>query len=103
MDPDEPLDFAGTDEPVSEDLREILSDPHARCLIAYLREEPGPVSLSTAATHVAACVTDTDPNEVPDEVRNRVQTFLHRGQLPELARHGIVEFDRERDTVALER
>ncbi|MFW6018560.1 MAG: DUF7344 domain-containing protein [Halapricum sp.] len=103
MDPDETLDDTRASESESEDLQEILSDPHARCLVAYLREQSGPVALSTAATHVAAGVTDTEPEAVPDEVRNRVQTFLHRGQLPELARHGVVEFDPERDTVALRR
>lgn len=97
------LELLPAEEPISEDLRGLLSDPHVRHLLQYLRHQNGPVDLPTVATQVAAGVTDTPPDEVPVQDRNRVQTFLHHGQLPTLARYGIVEFDRQSNTVALRR
>jgi hypothetical protein len=97
----DPQDFGGGDGELSEDVRELLSDPHVRFLLQYLRKKNDPADVPTVATYVAAGVTDTPPEDVPDEVKSRVQTILYRGQLPELARYGIIEFDREGDTVSL--
>jgi hypothetical protein len=82
------------------DIEELLSDPHVRYLLQYVHETDEPVELQTLATHVAAGITDTPPEDVPDTVRNRVQTFLHHGQIPELVRHELVEFDRESNLVS---
>jgi len=84
----------------SGDIEELLADPHVRCLLQHVHESNGPVELQTLATHVAAGVTDTPPEDVPDTVRDRVQTFLHHGQIPELVRHDLVEFDRESNLVS---
>jgi hypothetical protein len=85
----------------AESLEELLSDPHIRCVLAYLNEVDESVSLARLATHVSADVTDSRPEDVPDDVRDRVQTFLHHGHLPELARHGIVDYDQEANRVSL--
>jgi len=85
------------------DVQDLLSDPHVRHLLGYLRDADGPVALETAATHVAARITDTPPEEVPDDVRNRIQTFLHHGHLPELAADDFIEYDTETNTIVLER
>lgn len=86
----------------TDDVEELRSDPHVRYLIEYLRRADDPVDLATAATHVAAGVTDTPPEEVSDDVRNRVQTFLHHGHIPKLAEQGALRYDRETNTVALD-
>jgi hypothetical protein len=102
MDKDPPVRRAtAADETTTDSLQDLLSDPHVRYLIEHLADADEPVNLETLATHVVAGVTDGRPAAVADEDRARVKTFLHHGHLPELARHGIVEFDRESDTVVL--
>jgi hypothetical protein len=95
------FNVTGRSDSPPEKVRDLLSDPHVRYLLQHLRGAEGPVDLPTVATHVAAGVTDTPPEEVPSDVRDRVQTFLHHGQLPALERHDVVEYDRETNTVRL--
>jgi hypothetical protein len=83
------------------EVQGLLSDPHVRYLLQYLRDVNGSVDLSTAALHVAAGVTDTPPDDVPNEVRQRIQTFLHHGHVPALEAHGVLEYDSERNTIML--
>lgn len=85
------------------DVQELLSDPHVRHLLDFLRDEEGPVDLSTAAVHVTAGITGKPPEEVPDDVQDRIQTFLHHGHIPELATHGFLEYDSESNTLVLTR
>lgn len=84
-------------------LSTLLDDPHCRYLLDYLRSADGPVPVSTLARHVVAGVTDTPPSEVPEDVRRRVATWLHHGQLPALSEHGVVDFDAEAAEVSLAR
>lgn len=84
-----------------ESLESLLADPHVRHTLSHLKRVGSPEDTATLATHVAAGITDTPPEDVPSGVEDRVQTFLTNGHLPALARHGIVEYDREANTVAL--
>lgn len=84
-----------------DDVADLLSDPHCRYLLKYLREEDSPASVATVTQYVVAEITDTAPEDVSDDVQRRVQTWLHHGQLPALAEHGVVEFDAESGAVAL--
>lgn len=84
-----------------EGLEELLSDPHCRYLLQYLTDTDGPVPLSAAARHVVGQITDTDPEDVGEDVQRRVQIWLHHGQLPALDDHGVVSFDPESGTVSL--
>jgi len=84
-----------------EALVDLLSDPHCRYLLRYLRENASPVSIDEVTRYVVAELTDTTPEDVPEDVRRRVQTWFHHGQLPTLDDHGIVEFDPESGTVTL--
>lgn len=100
--------FAGTppaDRPTpggTADTREdLLSDPHCKHLLAFLRETDGRATVAAAARHIVGKMTDAPAEEVPDNVRRRVQTWLHHGQLPALDARGLVDFDPERRTVAL--
>lgn len=85
----------------SDELADLLSDPHCRFLLKYLRERDGPASVATVTRYVVAEITDTAPEDVSDDVQRRVQTWLHHGQLPALAEHGVVDFDPEAGTVDL--
>ena len=84
-----------------EELADLLSDPHCRLLLEYLKQRRGPISVSAATRHIVAEITEAPPADVPDPVVRRVQTWLHLGQLPLLEDYGIVEFDAESGTVAL--
>lgn len=88
-------------EASEEDLADLMADPHCRYLLDCLRRETGPVSVSTLARHVVAGVTDTPPPDVTEEVQRRVATWLHHGQLPALATHGVVDFDADASEVRL--
>ncbi|WP_436912287.1 DUF7344 domain-containing protein [Halosimplex marinum] len=85
----------------SERLADALEDPHCRYLLRYLRESDEPASVAEVATHVVAGITDDDPENVSDDVRQRVQTWFYHGQLPMLDDHGVIEFDPDSGTVRL--
>jgi hypothetical protein len=103
MDSDDQTDagIIDTEASTNRDLSDLLSDPHVRYLLQYLHQQDGPVDVPTVATHVVAGVTNTPPADVPKDVRNRVQTFLHHGHIPQLEAHGIVEYDAELNTIKL--
>lgn len=84
-----------------ESLPELLSDPHCRYLVEYLEEREGPVDVENLAAHVAARVRDVQVEAIGPDVRRRVQTWLHHGQLPALSAHGVVEYDADTGTVRL--
>jgi len=87
----------------SEDLAELLRDPHTRYMLQYLKEtNEDAVELPRVADHVAAKVTNSDPDAVSDRVSRRVETWLHSGLVPELADQGVVFYDAETDRVGLQ-
>lgn len=85
----------------SEATEDLLSDPHCRHLVAYLRERGEPVDVERLAAHVVARVRDVPVEAVEPEVRRRVQTWLHHGQLPALSANGVVDYDAETGVVRL--
>lgn len=85
----------------AEKLEDVLDDPHCRHLLDCLNEADGPVAESALARQVVARITDSELEEVDDDVHRRVQTWLHHGQLPVLDEHGLVEFDPDAGEVAL--
>lgn len=101
---DEPTMIDSTDSDTgiaTEDLEDLLSDPHCRYLLEYLREHEGSASVSAVARYVVGKITQTSPDDVSGDVQRRVQTWLHHGQLPTLDDHGIVDFDPDSGTVSL--
>jgi hypothetical protein len=86
---------------LDDDFADLLSDPHCRHLLNYLRERNDPATVSTITKYVVAQITDTSPEEVSENVQRRVGTWLHHGQLPALDDYGVVDFDPESGTVSL--
>lgn len=84
-----------------ESLADLLSDPHCRYLLEYLRTNDNPVSVSAVARYVVSQVTDAPVDDVSNDVERRVQTWFHHGQLPMLDDHGVVDFDPDSGTVRL--
>ena len=85
----------------SEPLDDVLSDPHCKHLLRFLQWTEGAVPVRTVSRYIVSQVTGTAVTEVSPNVQRRVQTWLHHGQLPALALHGIVNFDPEQGTVEL--
>lgn len=83
------------------DAADLLSDPHCRQLVEYLRESGEPAGIEQLATHVAARVRGVPVEAIGPDVRRRVQTWLHHGQLPALSEAGVVEYDVDTGTVRL--
>lgn len=84
-----------------EDSDDLLSDPHCRHLVEYLRERGEPVDVDHLAAHVVARVRGVPVEAIGPDVRRRVGTWLHHGQLPALSAHGVVEYDAETGVVRL--
>jgi len=84
-----------------ETTAELLSDPHCRCAVEYLRERGEPTDVSSLAANVVARMRGIPVEEAEPDVRRRVQIWLHHGQLPALADHGVVEYDPEDGVVRL--
>lgn len=85
----------------SDQLVDLLDDPHCRYLLSYLQDADGPVQVEEAVRYVVARLTDTPVDEISAEVERRVQTWFYHGQLPALDKFGVVEFDPDSGTVAL--
>lgn len=84
-----------------EGLDELLSDPHCRHLVEYLRERGEPVDVERLAAHVAARTRGVPVETIGPDVVRRVQTWLHHGQLPALATRDVLEYDAETGVVRL--
>jgi hypothetical protein len=88
-------------EQKTDDVAELLSDPHCRYLLQYLKENENPASVASLTEYVVSEITDTPPHDVDEDVKRRVQTWLHHGQLPTLDKYDVVEFDAEDGRVSL--
>jgi hypothetical protein len=82
-----------------ETTAELMTDPHCRYIMAYLSDNDGRATVGALAAYVVSEETDTPAAHVPGDSVRRVQTWLHHGQLPALADHGIVGFDPDTGTV----
>jgi len=89
------------EDDLPEELADVLSDPHGRYAIAYLRRHRDPVELPALARGVVGLVKSQPPEAVDEEVSRRVRTWLHHGHIPVLEDHGIVEYDPESGKVRL--
>lgn len=86
---------------IEDDISDLLSDPYTRNLLRCLRDADGEASLHALAERVASSVTGQDVEAIDTDTCRQVETFLHHGQLPELAKYGIVDYDAEEGRVTL--
>jgi hypothetical protein len=97
IDPETPLE----EEDIPEELADVLSDPHGRYAVAYLRRNRDPIELPALAKGVVGLMKGEPPETVEDEVSRRVRTWLHHGHIPVLEDYGVVEYDPESRQVRL--
>lgn len=82
-------------------LFDVLCVGRRRFVLHYLTREAERVGLEELTERVAAWEHDAD-GEVPEELYRRVYTSLYQIHVPKLADHGLVEYDRHRDVLALD-
>ena len=85
----------------SDELDDVLSDPHGWYTLVYLSQQEGPVDLAELSRGVVGLISDRPPDDVDADVVRRVQTWLHHGQLPARDEFGVLRFDAESGTVSL--
>lgn len=79
---------------------DVLRERRRQFVLAYLRQQNRPVSLTELARKTAAWDADVPPPPVGDDRLERVRLSLHHVHLPKLADLGLVEYvDDDRRTV----
>jgi hypothetical protein len=80
-------------------IHDVLRNDRRRRVIQYLKQRLEPVSLRDLSERIAELETDTSP--APRNIRQSVYNSLHQTHLPKLDDIGIIDYDRDRKTVAL--
>ena len=79
----------------------MLSNARRRSVIHYLKQRGERVTVRELSRQVAAWENGVDVNKLDYKQRKRVYTSLYQTHLPKLNDAGIVDYDRDRGTVAL--
>jgi hypothetical protein len=83
------------------DAFHVLSNRRRRYALHYLHQQDGSVELRDLAEQVAAWENGTTPDGVGSGERKSVYISLHQSHLPKMDEVGVVEYDKDRNTVAL--
>jgi DNA-binding transcriptional ArsR family regulator len=98
----ERVDGSGDDGSLSKDLVfTMLSNARRRHVIHYLKQRGERVTIRELSRQVAAWENGVETDDLDYKQRKRVYTSLHQTHLPKLDDAGIVDYDRDRGTVAL--
>jgi DNA-binding transcriptional ArsR family regulator len=79
----------------------VLSNQRRRHVLRCLRDEPDGSNIRDLSRQIAAWENDVSVEEITYKQRKRVYTSLHQTHLPKLADSGVIDYDRDRGTVAL--
>ncbi|MUV86264.1 hypothetical protein GJ631_06675 [Natronomonas sp. CBA1123] len=80
---------------------DLLSNARRRLALKYLLEQDTPVGIDELAAHVAAVENDTEIEQLDEKQRKRTYVSLYQTHIPKLAKAGVVEYDPDERTVAL--
>jgi DNA-binding transcriptional ArsR family regulator len=80
----------------------MLSNQRRRHVIHYLKQRGERVTIRELSRQVAAWENGVETDALDYKQRKRVYTSLHQTHLPKLDDAGIVDYDRDRGTVALD-
>jgi len=80
---------------------DLLSNARRRLALKYLLEQDTPVGIDELAAHVAAVENDTEIEQLDEKQRKRTYVSLYQTHIPKLAKAGVVEYDSDERTVAL--
>ena len=79
----------------------LLKNERRRRVLEFLDRTTNPVSLGELAEHIAALEQDTTVDQLHSDERKRVYVALYQGHLPKLDDAGVVDYDKNRGTIAL--
>ncbi|MCL7419208.1 MAG: hypothetical protein M8354_15435 [Halalkalicoccus sp.] len=79
---------------------DVLAADYRRQVVECLARRGETVAFESLVTSVAATRMDIEPVALSEADRNSTRQALHHSHLPKLVDNGIVEFDRETETVA---
>jgi len=82
-----------------EEVHDVLRNDRRRRVLQYLKRKLDPVSLRDLAEWLAS--REAGESSPPKKLRQSVYNSLHQTHLPKMDETGIVEYDRDRKTVAL--
>lgn len=89
------------DTPLSTDtVFQTLGNRRRRYALHYLRRQDRPVPIRELSEQLSAWELEKERDAVRPKERKRLYTALHQTHLPNMDRHGIVEYDRNRGVVS---
>lgn len=83
-----------------EEIHDILRNARRRAVLKHLRRTVGSMSLRELSVSIAEDEAGESPP--PTKLRESVYNSLHQTHLPKLDREGVVIYDKDRKTVALD-
>ena len=95
------VDSTSDTELSTEVVFETLGNRRRRYTLHYLLQRGDPVTIRDLSEQVAAWENRIDRQAVIPKQRKRVYTALHQTHLPTMHRLGVVEYDRDRKTIAM--
>lgn len=85
------------DESTLDSCLELVADPQRRAIVRRLRDDGDGETTVTAL--LDRLYLESEPEDAPPPDREQFAVQLHHVHLPELAAHGIVDYDPEDGTV----
>lgn len=83
-----------------DDLFHLLQNERRRRAVRYLLDQEGSVDMGDVAEHIAALENDITVAELSSAQRKRVYVGLYQCHLPKLDEAGVIDYDKNRGTVA---
>lgn len=80
---------------------ELLSADRRQAVLLYLDSTDSQADLGELAEHIAAQECGCSPAELSSQQRKRAYVGLYQCHLPKMADAGVIEYDSDRGTVAL--
>lgn len=84
-----------------DELFEILKNQRRRDALRYLKAHDGVAKLSDLSEYIAAKENDIEIAALSSSQRKRVYIGLYQCHLPKMATFGVIDFDKNRGTIAL--
>ena len=83
-----------------DELFHLLQNERRRRALRYLRSHDGVVDMRGMAEYIAALENGVEIRELTSAQRKRVYVGLYQCHLPKLDEAGVIEYDKDRGTVA---
>lgn len=80
---------------------ELLSADRRQAVLLYLDTNDGKTKLGELAEHIASRECNCSRSELSSQQRKRAYVGLYQCHLPKMADAGVIEYDSDRGTVAL--